>query len=310
MHDSPPVGGSDRAAFIAVRRGLTVARGRRRSGAWGLRGTAAPVLACACALATIAACGHPDHDGAPRRIVSLDYCADQYVLAFAAREDIVALSPDARAPFSYQRADAEGMPTVLPRAEEVLALRPTHVVRAYGGGPGVAALMRRLGVDVVEIGYVAHLEEIAPTVQAVGSALGAADKATATAEAFQERLRAVAQDSDPDARARVLYLTSGGYTTGPGTLIDEMIRAAGRENFMDEPGWREVPLERLMRSTPDRVAASFFEQAGDYNAWSAARHPVVGRLLSDAPTTRLDGAWTACGGWFLIEAIEALSHED
>ncbi|PZU18112.1 MAG: iron ABC transporter substrate-binding protein, partial [Citromicrobium sp.] len=45
---------------------------------------------------SLCACSQVPERGtdAPRRIVSLDYCADQYVLKFADREDILALSPD------------------------------------------------------------------------------------------------------------------------------------------------------------------------------------------------------------------------
>ena len=92
------------------------------------------LAALACLL--LSACSQVAERGAdaPRRIVSLDYCADQYVLKFADREDILALSPDAGKRFSYMRAAAEGIPTVRPRTADVLALQPDLVVRTYGGG--------------------------------------------------------------------------------------------------------------------------------------------------------------------------------
>ena len=62
-------------------------------------------------------------DGPARRIVSLDYCADQYVLGLVERSRILALSPDAGEDFSYLRAEAEGIPAIRPRAEDVLVLR-------------------------------------------------------------------------------------------------------------------------------------------------------------------------------------------
>jgi iron complex transport system substrate-binding protein len=41
--------------------------------------------------------------------------------------------------------------------------------------------------------------------------------------------------------------------------------------------------------------------------WSATRHPVAQRQLRDQETVMLQGAWTSCGGWFLLDAIEALA---
>ena len=65
------------------------------------------------------ACGTaspPDRpEGPASRIVSLDYCADQFVLGLADRERILALSPDAVKDFSYLRAEAAGLPAVRPR---------------------------------------------------------------------------------------------------------------------------------------------------------------------------------------------------
>jgi len=60
----------------------------------------------------------------PTRIVSLDFCADQYVLKLADRENILALSPEAVMAHSYMRTKAEGMPSVRPLAEDAIALQP------------------------------------------------------------------------------------------------------------------------------------------------------------------------------------------
>ena len=52
-----------------------------------------------------------------QRVISLDYCADQYVLKFVDPENIVALSPDAEEPFSYlvRRPEACGKSVLLQR---------------------------------------------------------------------------------------------------------------------------------------------------------------------------------------------------
>ena len=87
-----------------------------------------------------------------------------------------------------------------------------------------------------------------------------------------------------------------------------MLIAAGLRNFQTDPGWRSLPLERLVYETPDRVAAAFFEDFPDNpKTWSASRHPVARALLDGPAVTPLQGAWTACGGWFVLDAIEAMA---
>lgn len=242
-------------------------------------------------------------DKAPT-IVSLDYCADQYVLALAGKSQIRAVSPDAVKSFSYMRSAAAGIPAVRPLAEDIMVLAPDIVVRSYGGGPGAAEFFKRAGIKVVQIGYAGTLDDIARNIEKIGAALSAQDRAGELAAQMKRRMAAL----PPPSGKTALYVTTGGVTSGPGSLVDEMIRAAGYTNFETRPGWPSLPLERLAYERPDMIAAAFFESAaGHKDIWSPARHSVSKRALRDLPVTRIEGAWTACGGWFLMDAIEALA---
>ena len=249
-----------------------------------------------------------DPDGErPQRIVSLDYCADQYVLRFADRDAILAVSPDAAKRFSYMRSHASGLPSVRPRAADVLALKPDLVVRSYGGGPEAVGFLEELGVPVVQIGFPQTLAEVRDEVVRVGGALGAEREARRVASDMDRRLAALPQREG--AAPSALYMTPGGVTSGEGTLVHEVLRAAGLANFQDRPGWNALPLERLAYEGPDVIAAAFYEGAsGEADSWSAARHPVARTQLSNRPVVPLEGAWTSCGGWFLVEAVEALAQ--
>lgn len=89
-----------------------------------------------------------------------------------------------------------------------------------------------------------------------------------------------------------------------------MLETAGLANFQATPGWRPLPLERLAYERPDRVAAAFFDASTNHpNVWSAMRHPVAKTQMIELPVTELKGAWTACGGWFLMDAVEALAED-
>ena len=264
------------------------------------------LAALACLL--LCACSQVAERGAdaPRRIVSLDYCADQYVLKFADREDILALSPDAEKRFSYMRAAAEGIPTVRPRTADVLALQPDLVVRTYGGGHDIADFMKEPGVPVVQIGFPQSIAEVRDEVLRVGTELGKPDEAEKLVADMDRRLKALAERSGP--QREVLYMTPAGVTAGEGTLVHELFVAAGLRNFQDRPGWNPLPLERLAYDRPDLIAAAFFESKTNHvDNWSAARHPVARAQLRELPVVALEGSWTSCGGWFLLDAVEALA---
>ena len=240
----------------------------------------------------------------PMRIVSLDYCADQYLLKLVDRDRIAAVSPDADRDFSYMRAAAVGVPSVRPRAEDVLVLKPDLVIRSYGGGPDAAAMFARAGVPVLQIGYANDLAAVRQVLIDTATGLGEGAKGEALAAEMDRRLAVL--PAPPRERPTALYVTPGGVTSGSGGLVDEMMRAAGYDNFEAAPGWRTLPLERLAHEQPDLIASASFWNAPP-DRWSAARHPIVARAMRDTPVVPIEGAWTACGGWFLVDAVEALA---
>jgi len=246
----------------------------------------------------------------PMRIVSLDYCADQYVLRLADLEQVLAISPYAVEAFSYMREAAKRDSTERPIAENVLILKPDLVVRSYGGGPNAAAFFERAGVPVLQVGWASNVDRedvgsIPTLIQHMAEGLGQAERGRALVSDFRARLAAIQARQTGDS---AFYMTPGGVTTGPGSLVHEMLLAAGLENFESAPGWRSLPLERLVYEQPDLVAAGFFETLHSHpNAWSASKHPVARAQLDGPDVVPLEGAWTACGGWFILDAIEALA---
>lgn len=246
------------------------------------------------------------------RIVSLDYCADQYVLKLADREQILAVSPDAGKVFSYMRDSAAGVPTVRPFAEDVLILKPDLVVRAYGGGANAAAFFERAGVPVLQVGWTSNIDSeevgsIASVIAHTADGLGQSARGQALITEFHQRLGAI--ESHKNDGHTALYMTPTGVTTGPGSLVHEMLKIAGFQNFQESSGWRSLPLERLAYEQPDLVAAAFFETLTNHpDAWSASKHPVARAQLTGPDVVPLQGAWTACGGWFILDAIEALAE--
>lgn len=241
----------------------------------------------------------------PMRIVSLDLCADQYVLKLVDRERILAVSTVATADFSYLRDVAQGLPTVRSVAEDVLVLKPDLVVRAYGGGPNAAAFFERAGVPVLTVGWASDIPAVFDIVETLAAGLGEPARGARVVAEMRERL---SQLPAPNRERTALYMTPAGVTTGPGSLVHELLVAAGLENFQTQAGWQPIPLERLAYDSPDLVAAAFFDTHTNHpDGWSPMRHPVARAQLSDRQTVALKGAWTACSGWFLLDAVEALA---
>jgi iron complex transport system substrate-binding protein len=273
---------------------------------WGFVRLSSLIFACGFVLASGCAPVVPPADvsGPPKRIVSLDYCADQFVLKLANRDDIIALSTDATRAFSYLRREAQGIGQVRATSEDVLALKPDLIVRSYGGGPNAEAFFKRAGVKVHQIGWGDDFDAVRNNVRAAALAMGQEKRGQIVVDQFDQRLAALTTARGQSA----LYLTPSGVTTGPGSMVDLMMRRAGLTNFQTAPGWQPIALEALVLKTPDMITSARFGAAtDDVDQWSVMRHPVIKTMLAKVPVAEFDGATTTCAGWFVLDGVEAMA---
>jgi len=263
-----------------------------------------PLIACVLMAACAATAPMPaPRDGPPQRIVSLDYCADQFALGLADRGQIAALSPHAQDDYAYLREDAVGVAQTLPTLEAVMALSPDLVIRTYGGGMAIGAQLERLGVPVVQLNFAEDYQGIAGNITMAAEAFGHPARGQAMAETMLEALAAPAAPRG----LRALYVTPGGVTSGTGSLIDALMTSAGLTNYVTTPGWPALPLEQLVIDPPDVIVTAFYgSRYARLDSWSSAQHPVLQRLMAQRPVIALDAGLVSCGGWFVAEAAERL----
>ena len=268
-----------------------------------MRRAAASVIATALLLA---GCGSSlsEDEGDALRVLSLDQCADQYVLALGEGHEL-ALSPRADDPDSWLRAEASGHRRLRPTLESVVAYAPDVVVRYWGGDARLLARLERQGVTVVTIADAADFASVEQSIAEVAQAL---DRG-AEGQALIGRMRATLEDGAAPEGARpvtALYLTAGGFTSGSGTLIDASLKSAGLENAAGHAGFGAVRVEGLAMDPPGRFALGFYDQSRA-DRRGPGRHPLVKRLVEDRPNVRLPAAMLTCPAWFMAEAVPMLA---
>lgn len=243
----------------------------------------------------------------PRRIVSLDYCADQFVLALADRDQIAALSRGSQRDDSYFRERAGGIRQTRGTLEEVLALRPDLVVRNWGGPWDAEHVYARFDVPVLQVGDTPDFASARADLLDAAQTLGHRERGAALARDLDLRLARL-QATAPALRQPVMYLSGGGAVAGRGTMMDSIITAAGGRNIRTDASWTVLPLERLIETPPALIALGFFDSGRDrVNAWSPSRHPALRRALAQARTVRLPPATISCEAWYAIDAAERIA---
>ncbi len=243
-------------------------------------------------------------------VASLDFCADQYVLALADAEQIVGVSPHSETEFSYLAEKARGTPKIRPTAEEVLVLQPDTVVRLWGGGYGAADTLERYGIPVIQVSLAVTLEETKDNLLRVGQALGHLDRAEDLAANLDARIAELPRATE-EGRPMALYVTPSGTTSGRGTFIHEMLQTAGVDNMSASLGtspWHPVNLEALALSPPDMIVEGFFDlRSGKLSNWSLSRHEFLRRQGEIRPVARIPSREIACAAWFVVDAIEEIA---
>jgi iron complex transport system substrate-binding protein len=241
----------------------------------------------------------------PRRIVSLDYCADQFVLGLADREQIAALSVGSRRDDSYYRDRARGIRQTRGTLEEVLALRPDLIVRNWGGPWDAEQVYARFHVPVLQVGDSPDFATARADLLGAANTLGHWERGEAIARDLDARLARLGAHR---SNAPVMYLSGGGAVAGSGTMMDSVIAAAGGRNIRTEASWQVLPLERLVQTPPALIAMGFFDTSRDrVNAWSPSRHPTLRRALANARTVTLPPATVACEAWYAVDAAETIA---
>jgi iron complex transport system substrate-binding protein len=261
-------------------------------------------VALAVALASGVARAEP-----PRRIVSLNLCTDQILVDLVGRERIAALSHLASDPaLSAIAEEARGLVTIRGTAEEVLARNPDLVLTIAGSTPATVSLLERLGNRVLAVPLANDFDAIRSITRTIAQAVGEVQRGEQLLASFDARLAAGAPADARRPSALVYQLNS--LASGPGTLVDAMLTAAGFRNLARElqlgPAGR-LPLETLVANPPDLVVLATAPDAFRTIAADNLRHPALAAVLAERPHVLLGMADWLCGTPRAARAVEALA---
>jgi iron complex transport system substrate-binding protein len=243
----------------------------------------------------------------PLRVMALDQCADQYVLALRPEADLV-LSPRADDPDAWLRQAAEGRRRMRPTLEAAVGFNPDVVVRYWGGEPRLLRRLDATGATVSTLADAADFEGVRANIRLVARDLGVPARGEALIARMDARLAEGGAASTSGPRPGALYLTAGGFTAGKGTLVDAILKSAGYRNLATAPYFGVVSVERVALFPPVRFILGFFDQArGDWRG--AGRHPVVRRAARGRVAARLPAAVLTCPAWFAADAVAMLKAD-
>ncbi len=237
----------------------------------------------------------------PQRVVSLNLCTDELLLALAAPAQIASVTHLAQDPAEtplwrqarrYPRNDGSLL--------SVAPMRPDLVLTMGGGARDRVRIAARLGIRTLDLPFARSLGDVEATIRRVAAALGRPQAGAA----LLRRIAAL-RIAPPPARDAI-WLGGGGRTVAAGGLEAQWMALAGlRQRAMRGD---RVSLETLLVRPPQVLLRSDYRQGQYSNAQRWLAHPLA-RRARGARTISTDGRRWTCMGPLLIGEIERLRRE-
>jgi len=249
-----------------------------------------------------------DRPAPPQRIVSLNLCADEMLLRLVPRERMASVTFLGADPVSSTVADkAAGLRLNRGLAEEVIPLQPDLVVTGAFTTRATADMLRRFGIDVLELPLPQTPEDAIAQLRMLAARVGAPERGEAMAQQMEEAFR---QRPLPAHPRTAVVVRPNGFTAGRNSLPDTMMRRAGLDNLAarlapDRLG--QVSLEEIVVARPDVLVVEVPEEEPPSVAQSLLDHPALARTAARGQVVEVPTRLWACPGPQMAEAMARLA---
>ena len=242
----------------------------------------------------------------PKRIVSVNLCADQYLLELADPGQIAGLTRNARDPGMSAAAAKVGTIRLLSSsAEEILEIDPDLIVTSFGLPASMAAALSGRSYRTVDLGSADSYADIVAQIRTVAAAVGHPARGEAMIARMNRDLSAI---GSPGGGKVAAYYQRRGFLTGTGTLVDEMMQRVGLANLsakLGKPALAQLSLEELMAAQPDYLIVSTGTDRVVDQGTEMLHHPV----LANIKRLKLPQASTVCGSPAYVDAARSLAAQ-
>lgn len=242
----------------------------------------------------------------PQRIVSLNMCADQLVLALADRSQIAGLTRNAPdRDMSAEAARTPGLHILGSSAEEIFGIHPDLVVGMPASGSTALTALAGQHYRVLDLRMSNRLEDIYASIRATAVAVGHPERGEALVAQMQRDLAAIPRVGNGKVAA---YYQRRGYMTGTGTLIDDLMRRTGLVNLanrLDKSPLSQISLEEMVAARPDYLIVESASDRVTDQGTEMLHHPA----LDGIARISIPQAWTVCGTPAYVLAARSIAEQ-
>jgi iron complex transport system substrate-binding protein len=209
-------------------------------------------------------------DGPAQRIISLTPVDTEILFAIGAGSQVLGVDQYSDYPEAVKQLKVVGTGVDKPDTELILSLKP-DLILATGIVPveKVKAL-EDLGLKVFTVATPTNFDGMYDSLRTVAKLSGHTPETETLIASLQKRVKAVTDKvGTPATQPLVFYELDGSdpsapWTSGPGTFMDNLIRAAGGRNLGADlkADWVQISSEEIIRLNPDFILLGDFTFGG------------------------------------------------
>lgn len=269
----------------------------------------AAALSTSAGVAAAGPSGIPRATPHPVRVMSINQCTDQIVLALLPPERIASvtwLSRDPRNSLMAAQAKRVGVNRGL--AEEVVRQRPDLVIAGSYTTPATRGLLKRLGWPMIEVDNADSFDQVRAITRQIARAVGEQARGEALIAHMDRGLAALARDHGP--KIRVAAWDGGGFSAARNSLYDTVLTAAGAVNVANSPpatAYGTPDTEVLLAAAPELLVQGSYDRMSLRE--NEAHHPLVRRYWGKDRTLVIRPAYYICGTPFVADAALMLRRD-
>lgn len=252
------------------------------------------------------------HAAPPQRIVSLNVCTDQILVALVPRSRIALVTYLAADPtISATPAAFAGIASSRGDAEDVLARDPDLILANPFSTPATVDLLRRLGRRVVITPFPQDIAGVRNAIAEIARAVEEPEAGARLVAKLDAQIAEVEQRAREDVRRpSALVYQVNNYVAGNGTLVDEALRIAGLRNGasgMPTIAGGQTDLETIVTSPPDLMVLATRPEDYLTTVGDNLRHPALQQIMRRIHSVVLPWPLWLCGTQHIATAIERLA---
>ena len=247
----------------------------------------------------------------PARIMSLNLCADQLVLALAPPGTIASVTYLARdCQISVACAAAAHMPINYGSAEEMIAAAPDLLIAGRYTTRSTVGMARKFGYAVEDLDVPNTIDAVRLQIREVADAVGNPAGGDMMIAALDRDLAALPPPSADRPRPVAAVFETSGFTVGTGSLIDTLLTRAGFDNLATRLGidnYPSLPLEALVIGQPDLLILETRHEVRPSLGGALLDHPVLGAGFPLDRQIAVPQKLWLCGGPSIVDALRMLT---